>query len=128
MPRARNRFERCRQVLRWLESEYPCGRKISIRWHPELRDKTGEWDAHTVRNGRALEIHMSSRKCPTWTTAVDTLIHEYAHALLWGVSQQESSDESTHHPPEFWAAYGRISDRFHHDHGAEESCEYDLTA
>ena len=124
MPRARNRFQRCEQVLAWLVAEYPCGRPVSIEWKPQLKDKTGEWMAHTVRRGRALEIHMSRRMLRTWMESVDTLLHEYAHAVLWGVAGQETDDTGRHHPPAFWAQYGEISDRWNHEGGHEEANEY----
>lgn len=124
MRRAKNRFERVNQVLRWLEAEYPCGRKIDLKWKKTLSGGGKSWHADTDRNGRVLHIRLSKRRNREWGVAIDTLLHEYAHAILWGVAGQETDDVSKHHPPAFWAQYGELADRWNHQGGDEEADEY----
>ena len=124
MAKARNVEERCAQILRWLESEYPCGRTVVLSWRKELGKGKIHWDGETTREGSVLRIILSRKSCRQWRYAIDTLIHEYAHCIQWGMAKTETHEKLKHHPAAFWAQYGEISDRFNHDHGAEESKEF----
>ena len=134
MPKARNRFERSRQVLNWLEHEWPCGRPVILRWRSELseRDEDGKkWQAwgETVREpgSPALTIYLSKRKNQTWVETSATLIHEYAHCILWTPASVEHDCRLDHHPPWFYSCEGHILDRWNHDHGSEHASEFPVT-
>lgn len=117
MPRARNRYERCRQVLRWILAEWPAGRRVQLDFAKKLEDGIA---GECYRERRTIVIRLLDQRC--CRCLIDTLIHEAAHAILWPVSLAELRVE--HHGPEFWALYGQITDRFDHDHGAEQSMDY----
>lgn len=118
--------QRCKQALRWMQHEWPCGRPIRIRWVKELIDPDdGEaFDADTLRHGNELVIRMSRRRNRTYYSAIDTLIHEYAHCLLWGMASVEEHPRLRHHPAALWAQYGEIRDHWDHDYGWEQSKEF----
>ena len=119
--KALNRFQRVQQVLNWINHEWPIGRPVVIKWKPKLEDNCS---AMTFRDGKNLVIHISKKRNPTWELSVDTLIHEAAHCILWGMASVE--DRTAHHPPSFWSLYGEIRDRFDHDHGAEQAKEFPI--
>lgn len=115
--------DRCEQILRWLKHEYPCGREVRIGWRKQLGGKK-PYDGETTRRGKTLWIMLSRRECSTYKYAIDTVIHEYAHCIQWGMATIETNDKVPHHPPSFWAQYGEIRDRFDHDNGSEESRDF----
>lgn len=117
--KALNRSQRVQQVLNWIDYEWPIGRPVVIRWRAKLE---GDCAGMTCRDGKSLVIYLSKKRNRTWHDSVDTLIHEAAHCILWGMASVE--DRTAHHPPSFWSLYGEIRDRFDHDHGAEESEDF----
>lgn len=124
MPRARNRWQRATQVLRWIEANWPIGRPVRIEWVDLIIDEAAEDECYgqCYREGRSIVIEIARRRNPTAKDTIDTLIHECVHAILWPTASAE--ERQAHHPPAFWAQYGEIRDRFDHDHGWEESKEY----
>lgn len=118
-----NRFQRVQQVFNWINYNWPIGRPVVIRWKKSLPDNC---HAQTYRKGKKLVIEMSKSQNRTWKDAVDTLIHEASHCVLWGMAKVE--DFVAHHPPSFWSLYGEIRDRFDHDHGAEEAEGFSVKA
>lgn len=126
MPRARNRYERVRQALAWLQNEWPCGRPLDLRWVDEIVDDDGVADpdavGQTYRVGAGLVIELRWVRCPA--CLLRTLFHEYAHAAMWPVGGIE--DRTPHHPPGFWSFLGEIQDRWDHDNGWEEAREYEV--
>ena len=125
MPRARDRFGRAEQAIRWAAHNWPAGRRIEIEWKDILEDyDTGELDeklmGQTYREGTSIVIELKAIGCRT--CLLDTALHEYAHAVLWGLASAEFDLEP--HPPSFWSLYGEIADRWHHDNGDEEADEY----
>ena len=125
MPKAKTREARARQVLRWIAHEWPIGRPVRLEWVEWILDDAGRPTrcyGQTYRDGRELVIEVSSRINRTTVEAVDTTIHEAAHAILWPQARVEW--QTADHPPAFWAQYGEIRDRFDHDHGAEQADEF----
>jgi|TARA_R110000824_G_scaffold87037_8_gene214875 hypothetical protein len=124
--KARNRFERSKQVLGWLQSEWPAGRRIEMIWVHEIIDEDASCHCHgqTYREDRHIVIELSMRKCRTWEQMNSTLIHEYVHAVQWGLASIEHHTE--HHPPTFYTLMGEIQNRWDHDHGYEQASEFPL--
>jgi len=124
MPRARNRWERAVQVLRWCQANWPTNRPVDLRWEPSiLNDDKTECDAETGREGRRMFIALSEKRNRTWRETVDTVIHEYVHVMQWPVAgpAEEALDD---HPAAFGAQYWEIKDAFDHRGGHEDACEY----
>lgn len=126
MPRARNRQDRARQVLRWIESNWPIGRNVRLVFVDHILDDENrcELDGQCYREGREIVIEIAMKRNLTIKEIVDTICHEASHAILWPTARAEGMQ--AHHPPAFWAQYGEIRDRFDHDNGWEESKEYDF--
>lgn len=121
--RARNRYERCVQVLRWLNEEFELAEEGALRfeWKTNLEPnkKTGKDSIYgiTFERGGRLVIALSSQSCRTHAQAVETLIHEAAHVKLWDTGR------GLLHGPEFWKVFGEMMDAFEH-HGYEDSKGY----
>ena len=126
MPRARNRYDRCAQVLRWLAKNWPLGRSVELRWVDVLTDyETGKKDktleGQTYREGTRIVIELRRQRCPNCLRA--TLWHEYGHAYLWGVAVEEFDRE--HHPGHFYTLLGEIEELWN-EIGHEEANEYEV--
>ncbi len=116
MPKAKNRIERSVQVFRWLESEFDFPNKLSLRWISDTRDD--EYPdglmGYTTKEGRRNVIYLCHRNCRGHGQAIETLIHEAAHAYLW------NQGLGYLHGPVFWQAFGEMMDAYDH-HGRTES-------
>lgn len=122
MPRARTREARVKQVEQWLRLHYPPPQPTKIVWvdHIEVdpRDTTMR-KAERERGDHGLCYRTSSGKCRillskrtlTVSSAVETVLHEWAHALFY---------HSGHHD-NFWRRYGMIYRHFFEEGGMEES-------
>lgn len=127
MRKAKNRFERSRQVFGWLQSIWPAGRPVELIWVNEIFDEDRDGARYqcrgqTYREGRHLVIELSSRKCRSWDIVNGTLIHEYVHAVQWGPASLEHRTE--HHPVAFYALLGEIENCWEHDHGDEQANDF----
>lgn len=115
--KARNRWERAIQVLRWLKEDFDLPKDLCFRIDSEIDgdEALGE----TVEEDGRLTICLSAKMCRSVNEAVETVIHEAAHAKLWekGLGQL--------HGPKFWTTYGRMMDSFDH-HGHLESRAYSV--
>ena len=124
MPRAKNRWERATQVLRWCEANWPIGRSVLIQWVPTIIDEEGkESDAETGRDGRRIIITLSERMNRSWRETCDSVIHEYVHGLQWPVAGP-TEDALDDHPVEFWAKYGEIKNQFMYHGGHADAEEF----
>lgn len=117
--------EECQLVLRWLEQEFPCGRPVKLRWRKELIDGGHPLFGVTYRIGRGFEIYLSKKKCRRRRDAVETLLHEWAHCILWGPASIEYNKVALRrdHKGAFGAQYWEIYDRYFHEGGREEARE-----
>ncbi len=106
MPKARRKRDRIRQIAAWLRREFPTGRPVRVvfRYHKK--------DAGAMHYGRCVltlvvDPSMNRREM------IDTLIHEWAHALHEPVNK--------HHDGPWGLAYARIYSRFVDEGGEKES-------
>jgi hypothetical protein len=102
---AKTRRGRLRQVERWLNRYFPTPRPTHVRVIPFKR-KRGEggyiW-AETERIKDRIQITLHS-KIP-WNDAIDTLLHEWAHAVVWPLA---TAEHTVGHTTEWAVTYGRI--------------------
>lgn len=104
-------------MLRWLKEEFNLPDNLSFR---VVEDIDGdEALGETVEEDGRLAVLLSHKMCRSVNEAVETTIHEAAHAKLWhkGLGQL--------HGPKFWTTYGRMMDAFDH-HGHLESRAYSV--
>lgn len=113
----RTKRGRLEQVARWLRQEYPTPYpvtlKFGIRDH-RLKDTDG---GGCQRVGRVIIIDVDTTQL--WTVAVETLLHEWAHAAVWPHAHMEGYQVD--HGVEWALKFGEIYRRFNDDHGCEES-------
>jgi hypothetical protein len=88
-----------------------------------LNDDGSQCDAETGREGRRIVITLSQRRNRTWRETVDTVIHEYTHALQWPVAGP-AEDAIDDHPTAFWAQKGEIDDHWMHRGGHADADEF----
>ena len=120
---ARNGFERCVQVLRWLNEEFDLFEAGAVRL--ELVDKlaphatTGKESLFgCVEESKGkLTIILSRTGCQSNAVLIDTLLHEAAHVALWDTGR------GLLHGDEFWRTAGRFYDAYDH-HGWQDSKSY----
>lgn len=115
MPRARNRWERAVQVLRWIVDEFNLPPDIRFEVVDQI-DGDETLGCVTEVGGR-LVIRVSAKMCRSVNESVDVVIHEAAHAKLWHQGLGHL------HGPKFWTTYGRMMDGFDH-HGHMDSRTY----
>lgn len=125
MPRARDRFGRVTQMLRWCEHQWPLGRRLRIEWRDVLIDyETGQPDpkiqGQTYRDGAEIVIELKRVGCRQCLMA--TAMHEYGHAHLWGPARAEHAVEP--HPRHFWTFVGEIEDLWN-EIGSDEADDYE---
>jgi hypothetical protein len=107
MPRALRKRERIAQIFDWLVSEFPTPMAVDLK----MRKRTGKLKllGWVERDGRRLSLHINTR-APLYV-CVDTVLHEFGHAMSWPASRLENSKPDH---DETWAlAYGRIYAVYH---------------
>jgi hypothetical protein len=121
--------EECVKVLSWLEKEFPCGRPVKLRWRANPTYYNREERKHkplfgqTYRTPAGMTIILSKRMCRRRRDAVDTMIHEWGHCMLWGPATLEFNERHTErdHKGAFGMTYWEIYDRYFHEGGCEEA-------
>lgn len=114
--KTRERVRRLTQVAQWLQANYPAPtRALSIAYVDEVVDavpgETVQEDPHSLgscqmthlKDGRfGFEIQVV--KQADLGTEVETLIHEWAHAISHAFTTYQKSQ----HCDEYWLSYGRM--------------------
>lgn len=115
--KARNRWERAIQVLRWLKEEFELPENLSFRVvdHIDGDEALGE----TSEEDGQLWITLSKKMCRSINETIETTIHEAAHAKLW------NKGLGMLHGPKFSKIEGQMRDSFDH-HGHLESRAYSV--
>lgn len=115
--KARNRWERAVQVLRWLEHDFKLPAQPFIEIADEI-DGDESFGEVKVRGDR-LAVRLSRRLCRSTHAAVETTIHEAAHLKLYrrGIGH--------FHGPEYWKTYGEMMDAFN-NYGFQDSRAYSV--
>ena len=109
---------RLHQVHRWLTTEYPTPHPTFLTLvRKDMRRVEEQVWGECYREGRRLHIEVTINQ--PWGIAVDTLLHEYAHALVWPHAHLE--DYQKDHGSEWSLAYGRLYRKYNDEDGAEES-------
>jgi len=106
---------RLRQVLRYLESKYITPFPVKLRFTKVCM--THEKGC-TYRHGKKLNIVINLRL--NMYHAVETLIHEYAHARTWRHERIEKI-EKIHHGPDWGVSYAELWQDFY-DCNDEGTC------
>jgi len=128
---------RIRQMEIWLNKKFPTPYPVIVRWSKKIAadkndpppvKKVGYYGECFYMRPNVI-IRISSRTNREICIAMDTLMHEWAHAMVmpndrvW--RRMERSGAVQEHPDEFWIAMGRIYRAWHDDGGHEESKLYE---
>ena len=119
MPKARNRRDRCIQVMRWLKEEFDLP-ACRFEWMETIEWEEGKGEqtfGQTLEVRGKLTIQISQAGCRTYSQALETTIHEAAHVALW------NEGLGLRHGDKFWRVYGRMMDAYEH-HGSLDSRTY----
>lgn len=122
MPMAKTRRGRLRQIECWLRHKFPTPFKTYVRVESLPQIGPGKMDGETYRRDNGTIVVRISNKL-TWHPAIECLIHEWAHALVWREDHIEYR-RRTPHDEEWAVAYGRIYRRYNDQGGAKESRTY----
>lgn len=125
MPMARTRRGRLRQIANWLRDEFPTPYPVDLKF-TKVRDRvdaegescTGE----TYRRGRRVVIELDSRL--RWMPAIEVLLHEWAHAMVYRHHHVERLRDDAPHDEEWAIAYGKVYRAFHDRDGWRDSRKY----
>ena len=102
MPRERKKTERIRQIYRWLVATHPTPYPTRLRL---VRGKKRRSDQGvTTLSRRCLYIQIDI-KYPLYS-CIDTIIHEYAHAISWKHVSMEA--HTPDHSDEWGLAMARL--------------------
>ena len=120
--KAKNRFERSKQIVAWLKTEFKLDSLKEVIWVDVLFDEDEKYQlcgcVEEEDNGN-LTITLSKRACTTTQLTIDTVIHEAAHAALWNTGL------GMLHGDKFWKRYGRMMDAYEH-HGYMDSRAFNV--
>ena len=129
MSRATRR--RVKQVHKWLEDNFVTPYPVKVTWVKKVHAEENEPPA-VIKSGHYGEcvwespyvlIRLSSTQCDRVELAIDTLLHEWAHAMVmanarvW--SSLEKRGELEAHSNEFWLAYGKLYRAWYDEEGCE---------
>lgn len=127
---------RIKQVEMWLNENFPTPYPVVVKWCPKIAADKHE-SAAVKRIGyygecgysdRTIVIRISSRKNRSIDSALDTLLHEWAHAVtmpnerVW--RRLEKAGNVQEHPDEFWLMLGRIYRSWHDEGGWSDSKKF----
>ena len=130
--------KRLKQMEVWLNQNFPTPYPVVVRWAHKIaadkgappRVKAIGYYGDCAYVSPNIVIRISKRTNRDINTALETLMHEWAHACVmqnnrvWSrLSEDEQSEE---HPTEFSLAYGKIYREWYDNEGSEEAFEIKL--
>ena len=120
MPLPKAKRDRVHQVTNWLRSAHPAPYPADVRVIRIPQEDAINTLGDCVLYRRKFMIRISP--AANWVNMIDTLLHEWAHALAW----PRSSEAHRHpdHSDEWALSYGRLFRSFHEEDGAEDSQNY----
>ena len=128
--------DRIKQVTFWLEEYFPTPYPVSVKWCKDIPLSDGEDGnpgghfAECYYSKPNIIIRLSKRKNRDVAIALDSLLHEWAHAATMPNTRVynalEKSGSLQDHPEEFWVVYGKIYRSFYDEGGSGVSRDYAL--
>lgn len=114
MPVARNRWQRCHQILEWAKSEFPVPPETKLVIKRKIVHEGHECAGLTWRDRGKMKIELSSSILPNLTCARMVLFHEIGHAILFdeGLGMAEG--------PRVREMAGSVEDAYEH-HGFSDA-------
>ena len=116
MARARSKKGRLNQVHRWLQAVFPTPYPTALKVITLPRGDSGD----CTRQGRQFTIRIHNKLL--WTSAIEILLHEYAHAMSWPMGKL--ADHEPDHNDAWGLAYAKLYRAFQEEGGDVESWLY----
>ena len=91
-----SRFRKYRLALRALRAECPVDRPVRVRLEHTLAEKFGSCNLTQDEKGFTITVFTRGSSA---SELRDTIVHEWAHAMVWGAE--------TKHGPEWGVAFAR---------------------
>lgn len=115
---------RIAQITNWLRVAHPTPFPVRVRWHSRILLDGDECDGVCWAERRDLIcIELSRARNRRLGTAVDTLFHEWAHAMC--VTYHHVERTRVFHHDEMWGIHlARLVRDFDEDGGCEDSRRY----
>jgi len=128
MPAARSNRDRILQISRWLAVTFPTPYPTTVRCVKKIAAPPGVkgverrigCQGETYQDGRKIIIRIAVRRGIPRMSTVDTLLHEWAHALLADQEQEAIGG----HDVAWGKAFGKIYHRYIDDGGYKASEDY----
>lgn len=117
----RKKTERWKQILRWLEHDYPAPFPVKLVFGVPDDGIAESFELEGDKN-RVIYIMLDDRR--SWRDGIHDLLHEYGHALTWPISKRQFEHAGKEHPASFWGAYGEVYSDFFDEDGSDKSQEY----
>lgn len=110
---------RLRQIERWLRSNFTPALPVTVR----VGRVEHNWLGTFQRAGDEFHIRINRKLLDNWDAAVETLLHEWAHAMAW--SPVFEANELAHEHPDEWGLWmARIYRRFVDEGGMQDADEF----
>ena len=90
-----------RKTLHWLRAQYPASHLVRVQRKPRPR-RTKELCGFCEFDDDHSEYHIYVDLRQVWALQIDTLLHEWAHALTW------HGNDDDDHGPEWGLAYAML--------------------
>lgn len=117
-----NKLQRVRQIYNWLCANYPTPFKSKLMLAP-FSKKLKDLQGFCYLDGKCFII-MVNPKIPLYCM-VDTLFHEYAHAMVWQRPRVEN--HRPEHCAEWGIAYASLERGYHEGGGEKDTRTYPHT-
>lgn len=136
MPKARTRRQRALQLELWLAEHFPAPFPVVIKWKKRIpvsppeakdttidrRDREAGYFGQCYRVQRKIYIELSDIRLSTFVAVIETLMHEWAHAVT--LRHAHIENERQQHDDEWALAYGRIYRAWVDEEGSKDAREY----
>lgn len=106
--------ERLRHVEAWLRENFPTAMPVRVRVEKLARLEGRPLDGESYVDGTGRRIAIRISRDLERSAATETLLHEYAHAMVWPTAFAERHRcRVEDHSEVFWAAFGRLYRAFY---------------
>lgn len=129
---------RIKQTEVWLNNNFPTPYPVIVKWASKIaaepkapksvKDSGHYGDCSYLNSNIVIRISLKTNR--QISVAVETLLHEWAHACVmqnnrvWSRLSEDAQLEE--HPNEFWLAYGKIYREFYDYGGSIEAFRINL--
>lgn len=123
-------YDREKQITKWLTVNFDTPFPVKVVWvkdliNKEIKNKRDQsYYAETYLENKVIIIKLNKRLCSrSYCIMIDTLLHEYAHAVDWRHYSIEKNKREPH-GVEWGIYYAQIYSAYNDNGGWKESKKY----